>query len=546
MKTIRVHPARAHGLHPRLFRELTRAFCIEFTPCDSIDQALSGPCLIFGTPQLDSDSSKIRASTHPWYWVQSTGSPDTPSPSDSRRPANAKLGTIPESSLRFEAFELRQDRLPEHRGLDPLDGFESAARTEQGIVWSWRQGNRLRQYRVALPPEELAEGHFLRDHLAPGRNLRLLPLIHFLRAMTDPEGFQFPSVLACMALDDPNLHWPSYGFVNFRKMAEHAREHGYHVAVATVPLDAWWTHKGAAQIFKEHSQHVSLMMHGNDHTYMELGRDQSQTSRLARMAQALRRVARFEQRTGLHVARVMEPPHGVCNHGFATALADLGFAAGLLTHDRVLECGLRAEWPADFGLRELDRVDPFCPMIARCRWSQDWTQTVPLCALLGQPITIATHHEDAVGNFENFATIAQRINTLGPVHWCGFSEFTQSLYKARIQGEAILVHPYTRTLRVKRPPGVRTLSIQAPLSVGGEWTVETRPRDGLALNAPANGSRGDTHVPFGDARELWVHALTAPRVDHRTHPVPTTGPWPVLRRFLSTSRDRTRPFIHSR
>lgn len=516
---------------------------MEFAPCDSIEESLSGPCLLFGNGHSESDRSKIFASPNPWYWMLDSGSPN--GASESKSPTGVKLARLPGSKLHFEAFELRQDRLLEHQGLESRDGFEVAARSPQGIVWDWSRVNRPRHYRVAIAPEELAEGQFLRDHLAPGRNLRLLPLIHFLRALTDPEEFEFPQVLACMALDDPNLHWPSYGFVNFQKMAVHAREHGYHVAVATVPLDAWWTHKAAVQIFKEHPGQLSLMMHGNDHTYMELGREQSQTARLARMAQALRRVARFEERTGLQVARVMEPPHGVCNHGYATALADLGFSAGLLTHDRVLECGLRAEWPADFGLRELDRVDPYCPMIARCRWSQDWTQTIPLCAALGQPITIATHHEDAAGDFENFATIAQRINSLGPIHWCGFSEFTQSLYKARIRGETLVVHPYTRIVRVQRPPGVRTLSIQTSAR-GGDWIAEPRPRDPHDPNTSSNLPRGNSQAPFGEARELWVQTLTAPRVDHQTHPVPTTGPWPVLRRFLSTSRDRTRPFIHAR
>jgi len=38
-----------------------------------------------------------------------------------------------------------------------------------------------------------------------------------------------PPLRACFVIDDPNLHWPSYGHLDYRRMAEHARRGGYHV-----------------------------------------------------------------------------------------------------------------------------------------------------------------------------------------------------------------------------------------------------------------------------------------------------------------------------
>ena len=47
-----------------------------------------------------------------------------------------------------------------------------------------------------------------------------------------------PPLRAAIVFDDPNLRWRSYGYIDYRRLVEHADEHGYHAAMAMIPLDA--------------------------------------------------------------------------------------------------------------------------------------------------------------------------------------------------------------------------------------------------------------------------------------------------------------------
>jgi len=536
---IHVYPAAAARRLPRLLEALARAFPVQFFPVDSLEATREGVSLIFpGT--LDHPIPHTGLGGASRYIVECDNGADD-SVLVPCGDQEVTLGSIPGIHLNLSHFTLRDSQLTSHRLPSLPSDYQVAAQTETGPIWSWKRAAHQLEYRVSQMPEELGANELLRDHLRPGKCVRLLPLIHFLRQLTETDGFEFPKCLACVALDDPNLHWTSYGFVRFQDLARHAREANYHVAVATVPLDSWWTHSGTADIFRNHSGRLSLMMHGNDHTYMELGRASDKANFQHLMAQALRRMDRLEAKSGVRVARVMEPPHGVCSYESAQVLGNLGFASALLTHDRVLECDLRHGWSDSFGLLSLDMVGSHFPLIARSRWSQDWLHNIPLSVILQQPLVVATHHEDAEGNYINFGRIADSINRLGPVHWCGFTEMAASLYQVRTHGETLAVRPWNRRIRVQRPPGIRSLHLESR-HPGAHWSYSTGPTNSASPSGsqvvPASGL-----VPFGMEDHIWIELDAPPPVDYRNQPTPKSSPWPLVRRFLSTTRDRSRAII---
>ncbi len=125
---------------------------------------------------------------------------------------------------------------------------------------------------------------------------------------------------ASFIIDDPNLHWPSYGHVRFPELALDAAENGYHVAFGTIPLDAWLVHPGVARLFRENRHVLSLLVHGNDHLREELNRPRSDREALALLAQALQRVTALERRAGVGVSRVMVAPHGLCGEQMMRAM----------------------------------------------------------------------------------------------------------------------------------------------------------------------------------------------------------------------------------
>ena len=173
----------------------------------------------------------------------------------------------------------------------------------------------------------------------------LLPLLHFLRQLLADEGWKLPAPRAAFVIDDPNLHWPSYGFLKYPQLAEHASRHGYHLAFATVPLDGWRVDARAVATMREHPAALSLLIHGNDHVARELAGLDSDRQAEAAMAQALRRIAALERASGLSVARVMAPPHGVCSEAALRAMFRLGFEAACISRPYPWRDGLPAPTP---------------------------------------------------------------------------------------------------------------------------------------------------------------------------------------------------------
>ena len=102
----------------------------------------------------------------------------------------------------------------------------------------------------SAPIAPLTGGETLFDHFSAERCVALLPLLCFLRQITGSDSWQRPALQACFMFDDPNLHSLRYGYIDFPELAAHAREHRYHVASATIPIDAWFVHSPASRLFR--------------------------------------------------------------------------------------------------------------------------------------------------------------------------------------------------------------------------------------------------------------------------------------------------------
>lgn len=291
--------------------------------------------------------------------------------------------------------------------------------------------------RVACAPVELEQDEALRDRLRPGRSLALLALAQFLRNLCEPQmgtEQRSPTLHATFLIDDPNLHWPSYGHLHFPAVLEHARACGYHLSIAMVPLDGWFTDPRVARLFRASAAQLSICVHGNEHYGPELGRPRSVAEGVALGAQALRRVAAFERRTGIAVDRVMVPPHERTSEPMARALVTCGFQALCTTRPypwavtspslpwltRPAEAGPLAAWgPVDVvagGLTVLLRAD----LALHPR------EDLVLRAFLGQPLILYGHHELLRDGPGALADAAAAIDRLGEVRWCSLAEIAHA------------------------------------------------------------------------------------------------------------------------
>jgi hypothetical protein len=427
-----------------------------------------------------------------------------------------------------------------HAGRARLPAAAGAplARDAAGALWARRGSGEV----AILAPLELGPEEPLRDRLHPGRWLALAPLIQFVRtvAAAHDAAWSPPPPRATFLLDDPNLHWPSYGFLRFARIAAAAREQIYHVAFATIPIDAWFAHPKAARTFRENPGQLSLLMHGNDHLARELARELGERERQRLVAQALRRIVAFERRSGVPVSRLMAAPHGVCSEEMARTM--LAFDLEGVTISRPYPWLARppAHWLAHppgsgpvVGMRPAEIVVGGLPVLLRTTL-QHGEDDLMLRAFLDQPLIVSGHHDDLAAGLDPLAEIAASINRIGDVHWGSLRDIARTNFASRVEGGTIRVRPYTRSLSVELLPGTEAISVEAPDGAGDDRLLVDGVEVPFSTPIAIGGLRAEARIVRREA------------IDPGAVGVRRGSPWPVARRVVAESRDRLLPLLGAR
>ncbi len=408
--------------------------------------------------------------------------------------------------------------------LNPMDGEHVLAHSPRGPVWTVSTAGSVLRTRGAVAPDELAPDERLCDRLVAGRFASLLPLLEFLRSITTTTAFVPAPVRAAFVIDDPNLHASSYGFLRYEALATLGRRHGFHVALATVPLDSWLARRGPARHFRGAEPPLSLLVHGNDHVRQELAREGTERQVIARMAQAQRRIERLEQRADVTVSRVMAPPHGACSQLTMAALPRVGFEALCISRpypwlDEPPADQPRAGWhAADMveGLTVLPR--------SHLRSSRE---NLPFTAYLGRPIILYGHHGDAADGLDVFVEAAEDVNRLGTVSWLPLHAIARTSFETRRQGSELGMRLWTRLASLTVPAGVETVVVEQPPVAGS-----------LEIDGAAGRVCGQGHIRGRGGRNA-----DAPRLPRRAcgHPVGRRAKGRGLADRTTDPRRGTRP-----
>jgi hypothetical protein len=428
--------------------------------------------------------------------------------------------------------------------LQPEPGDEVVASRGNQPVWLHRVVGKSAVDFVSGGPPQPAPHDLLRGHLCGRRFMFLLPLFNFLQELTREIDWCPGPLRACLVLDDPSLYYRSYGCLNFSRLAAHARAHRYHAAVAMVPLDAMHASKTASSVFRENPASLSLLIHGNDHSYMELFQPQSAPARFATLAQALKRIAMLEDRQLLRVSRIMEAPHAVFASDVFPLLVALGYEAALVTTELLSRYNPNVIWPPTLGLDLAGTFPGGLHGIPRIILNGNWKTEVVLAAFLGQPIVVAGHHYDAAADMQLFARIAGTINGLGEVQWSDTQSLSRTNYKNRRAGDQLSVKMYSRRITLNIPAGVRQVTINR------SWLPEDV-AETLVVCAPGNGAGRSwlagmvsDPVPVSSPAIWEITSISPNAVDYRTMPSPRGRLWPVVRKVFVEVRDRAYPLFH--
>jgi hypothetical protein len=431
-------------------------------------------------------------------------------------------------------------RLPDVRagGQPPVrrsPGDRVLATRGGAAVWTRREAPGAPSDAISAVPDELPRGGALRDQLRPGRAVGLLPVVDLLRRATAGDGWTRPGLRAAILFDDPNLHAATYGYLDFAALADHAREHGYHAVMATVPMDSWLVSSRAARIFRESPGRLSLVVHGVDHAERELERIDDDGAATAAISRSLREVASLERRSGVPVGRIMVPPHHAVGPAITRALAHAGFDALCQVDGR----GRGADPELDgWGLADL--APGGLPVITRLQLPsrsdgsfeagmEGVAPELVLNAYLGRPLVLYGHHEDAAPELAPLAEAAAFVDGLGRVAWGPLPRLAETNFSARVEGRTLRIRPGSRRLRLDVPDGVDALVVDPESVAPGETIVlgAHRGRPGEALPA----ALGEVELRMERSLPAAVPARRAGRRRARS----------VVRRVASESRDRLLP-----
>ena len=217
-----------------------------------------------------------------------------------------------------------------------------------------------------------------------------VPAIIFLRSAFGDQCWHNPSPGAGIVIDDPLLS-EKYGFIDFRKLLESARRHGYHVTLAFIPWNHWRSRRKELQLFREHTDCFSICAHGCDHTKNEF-KVADYEGLLRKNFIARERMERHRDRTGLGSAPIMVCPQEQYSLQAMRAFSDSRQFLGLVN---------TACMPRNLKTGELTGADL---LLARARlilWVPGLQATLlgrdgdfRACRLfLGKPAILVEHHE---------------------------------------------------------------------------------------------------------------------------------------------------------
>ena len=241
----------------RLFRALERVFPVHFEPRETGNlSGLDAVVAISSAP----DEVELQLSTLPCLIVREVGE-------DVRRTedASVELAATRAVDPRLRGRCFNDTSVVGHSALECGRADEVLASTSAGPTWVRQASEGPNLYVSSIPLGDLDREESIRDHFRFDRFSSLLPLVHLLDEVTHDSGWTPPPLRASFIIDDPNLHWPTYGYVHFQKLAHHAKKHRYHIAMATIPLDLWYFDRRVVRVFQGNPRQLSLVMHGNDH-----------------------------------------------------------------------------------------------------------------------------------------------------------------------------------------------------------------------------------------------------------------------------------------
>lgn len=254
---------------------------------------------------------------------------------------------------------------------------------------------------------------------------KLVPVFMFLKYSFGARCWHNPRKFARIIIDDPVLR-KRYGFLRFDKLMESAGNKECGFSIGFIPWNYRRTNSIVAELFKRSAPHLSVCVHGCDHTQGEFAiRDEHQLN--LRTILAVQRMEELAKRTGLLYENVMIFPQGRFSPQALNVLKCNNFLgavnSGAVPEGQAGKTGLTIE---DFLTPAVMRFHSF-PLFVR-RYPGEIADFA-WDLFFNKPALVVEHHGYFKNGYGELCNLVQQLNSLSPsLRWAGLDEIVASAH----------------------------------------------------------------------------------------------------------------------
>jgi peptidoglycan/xylan/chitin deacetylase (PgdA/CDA1 family) len=281
----------------------------------------------------------------------------------------------------------------------------------------------------------------------------LAPEMIFLRYAAGEQAWHAPGHYANLTIDDAWLREP-YGHVNYQALLREMEQHNFHTTLAFVPWNYDRSQPAVVDLFRTHPNRFSICIHGDNHDHQEFGpyKKRPLSGQITDIKQAIARMEKFSDLTGLPFDRVMVFPHSISPERTLEVLKHYNFLATVNS----LNVPSDAAPPSNplFPLRAVTLAFSNFPSLRRYSAEAPIPKAqLAVDAFLGNPLLFYAHQEYFASGSGAFDHIADTVNRLYPdAKWESLGYIASHLYllKARADGNYD-VRAYSSQISLRNP-----------------------------------------------------------------------------------------------
>jgi hypothetical protein len=266
-----------------------------------------------------------------------------------------------------------------------------------------------------------------------------IPILTFLRFAGGERCWRRPADYANLILDDPWLTEP-FGYLSYSGLLAQMQKARFHTTIAFIPWNYDRSDDDVVAIFRDHPEHYSLCIHGNNHDRWEFYRYRTAPGdpipakplhvQEAGIRQGLARMERFRELTGLDYDPVMVFPHFIAPPQTLTALKQQSFLMTVNARNLPLDLAPQRDRLSPLRCVTL-RYGNFAS-VRRHRPRNLSRAEVALELFLDNPVIFYGHQDLFRGGMDAFNPTARMVNAIQPdTKWAGLGEIARHLYLQR-------------------------------------------------------------------------------------------------------------------